>query len=759
MAGKSDISLTVELIPVTTSGDLQRKIDALTSGVNPNPIKISVQVDGGTDALSELTQISSKVNSLVNSKVIKLKFNDQKIRKNTEFLDSFISKLDTLNQKAAATTISFSGSSGQDVFSNMSNQIQSLTNEISGLKTNLESLKGVDLSQGQKVTPASNGALTNNITEITNRLDAINTAISNVTNSLGSIGNALNAAPVTSFTDSINTACDAINKLKDSLDQLNSGKVPKSKNNLTDADNYKKAKAIVKDYFDYLTKLNTTENDVFTDASGKFVSKSGNYKYLAEELNRTADAYQKLDTITKQLSSGHQSQIVDQQLESQRKYNLALEETANKQRAAASKTQQDLYNKQYKDSAKAIKDYYKALNSLASTDSDIELDTNGNYYSKGGMFDALASSINNAKQKYDALKTSMGQLPLDKQASLIEIENDALNKHNILLEKIRQKNKGDTFIMPNTKEYVDSLNKINSLYDQIQKNAKAWSAATNGKSRNAYKDYKDQLLSLSNLANKLASQQLTPQDFESKFNEISRKASSDAKKIISSGENRQSFFAGLGDMAKKFTSYFGVSRIIMTAVNSMKELVTASMEIEDSMAQLRIVTGASDAEMSSFFSKSTELAKELGKSIVDVTSSIETFSRLGYNLSDSSSLAKFANILSNVADVNVDTATTGLTSIIKGYGMDVSEAEHVSDVLVKVGQEYAISAEELMEAFERGGAAMYASGTSFEKTAALFAATNAALQNASTVGTMWKTKNCLCVWKLAHRTYLIAGKA
>ena len=66
--------------------------------------------------------------------------------------------------------------------------------------------------------------------------------------------------------------------------------------------------------------------------------------------------------------------------------------------------------------------------------------------------------------------------------------------------------------------------------------------------------------------------------------------------------------------------------------------------------------------------------------------------------------------------------------------MDVENTEHVSDVLVKVGQEYAISAEELMEAFERGGASMHASGTSFEKTAALFAATNASLQNASTVG-------------------------
>ena len=44
-----------------------------------------------------------------------------------------------------------------------------------------------------------------------------------------------------------------------------------------------------------------------------------------------------------------------------------------------------------------------------------------------------------------------------------------------------------------------------------------------------------------------------------------------------------------------------------------------------------------------------------------------------------------------------------------------------------------------MQSFERGGAALHASGASFEESAALFAATNAALQNASTTGTMWKT--------------------
>lgn len=228
-------------------------------------------------------------------------------------------------------------------------------------------------------------------------------------------------------------------------------------------------------------------------------------------------------------------------------------------------------------------------------------------------------------------------------------------------------------------------------------------------------------------------------EIETRISAANRVLKENTAIINKNGDAHKTIFDRMGGLVQKFGAWLTVSQVIMQAVNATKKMVTASIEINSAMTQLKIVTGATDAEMTRFLSNATVLAKELGKSITDVAGSIETFSRLGYNLTDASELAKYANILSNVANTDSETATTGLTSIIKGYSMDVSEAEHVSDVLVKVGQEYAISAEELMEAFQRGGAALYASGTDFEKSAALFAATNASLQNAESVGTMWKT--------------------
>ena len=119
--------------------------------------------------------------------------------------------------------------------------------------------------------------------------------------------------------------------------------------------------------------------------------------------------------------------------------------------------------------------------------------------------------------------------------------------------------------------------------------------------------------------------------------------------------------------------------------------------------------------------------------------SIEVFSRLGYGLTDALDLANAATLMSNVGATTVDEATTGITSIIKGFGLEASEAEFVADKLVEVGHKYAISAAELMTAMQNGGAAMSAANNDLDETIAIFAAGNAAVQDASKVGTAMKT--------------------
>ena len=278
-----------------------------------------------------------------------------------------------------------------------------------------------------------------------------------------------------------------------------------------------------------------------------------------------------------------------------------------------------------------------------------------------------------------------------------------------------------------------------SLLTQMQKAERDWTAAKTGKTSTEFNQIQSSIDALQVYLGQLRSGEMDVTTFKQHLAELNGTFAASSNAIKLAGENTRTFGERMGGLAKKFGAWLSVTRVIMTVIQTIRKMVANTRDIDTSLTQLRIVTGATDAEMETFLVKSTQLAKELGQSITNVLSSIETFSRLGYNLGDASQLAEFANVLANVAAVGTDEATTGLTSIIKGFNMDVSEAEHVADVLVEVGQKYAVSASEMIEAYEKSGAALNAANTSFEKSAGLIAAANASVQNASTVGTALKT--------------------
>lgn len=347
---------------------------------------------------------------------------------------------------------------------------------------------------------------------------------------------------------------------------------------------------------------------------------------------------------------------------------------------------------------------------------------------------ATQEDINNVYK----LQADMQNL-ISKTQQRVAVEKQAADAVKKMAEAEKQAAANEAAFAAGTEKHTQALTKVNTLLGQVTANTQKWTAARNGNTSASYASLKDQITALESLKTGLMNGSVSAEQFKERFASIKAAVTDSSTAIRAAGENTQSFGDRISGLAAKFSSWLTVSQAIMYAVRTVKKMVSAAVEVESAMNQIQIVTGASDSQMESFLTRSIALAKELGQSVTDVASSIETFARLGYGMNESAGLAKYANIMANVGNTDVDTATTGITSIIKGYEMDASDAEHVSDVLVKVGQEYAISAEELMTAFQRGGAALHASGTDFEKSAALFAATNASLQNAETTGTMWKT--------------------
>lgn len=460
--------------------------------------------------------------------------------------------------------------------------------------------------------------------------------------------------------------------------------------------------------------------DLQTELSGGKMQRGDfnkSFTYLSEEANKAKSELKEV-------------------AEAQKKFNA--EQEASKAKAQADLLTKD--NPAFKTNMlevtrqiESMEKFRNSMNKIAGLDQSgaAELEK---YTSTLDKIKQLSADLDSGKMTKGEYNTRFTNLAKEASEAKIELQEVA-DKQKQLNEEQAKSAQGS--FAENFVKQQNALREISKLQQEIAQNSKKWSAAENGRSSGAYAEYIKQGEALEKLNQEVSNGSMD--EYSQRISEIKANMQDCATAISNAGENTQGFGAQLAGAFRYFSMYFGMTRMVMKGIQTVKQMVQASIDIESAMNRIQIVTGATDSQMGQFFDSASQQAQDLGQNITDVASSIETFSRLGYSLGDATDLSKYATIMSNVADTTVDAATTGLTSIIKGFGMEASDAEHVSDVLINVGQKYAISAEELMEAFERGGAAMNASGTSFEESAALFAATNASLQNASTTGTLWKT--------------------
>lgn len=346
----------------------------------------------------------------------------------------------------------------------------------------------------------------------------------------------------------------------------------------------------------------------------------------------------------------------------------------------------------------------------------------------------IISKYDELKAKIEEIKSSR-QLMTEEQSNDVQRQVDSIKSEIDAVNELTEANKREVeskkkqqaeaeAILRSQAKYQTALKQSAGLMTQMQTAQSKWTAAKFGSTKEEYEaiaGYMDRLRTLNETQ--------TPGSaaWTAGYKAIAADFAQSSSVIKAAGKDTLSVFDQIAGAAQKFGSWFGVTRVIMEVVRAIKQMVSASIELNSAFAQIQIVTGASDAEMRQFANSTIQLASDLGKSVSEMAKTIETFSRLGYDLPDASKLAEFASILSNVANVSMDEATTGLTSIIKGFNMEVGDAEHVADVLTQVGQKFAISAAEMMTAYEKSGAALSATGTSFEKSAGLLAAGNAAV--------------------------------
>lgn len=212
------------------------------------------------------------------------------------------------------------------------------------------------------------------------------------------------------------------------------------------------------------------------------------------------------------------------------------------------------------------------------------------------------------------------------------------------------------------------------------------------------------------------------------------------------GQNRgaRNIFDVIGDDVKRafrrITDFGVAARILNKVQREIANVYQNILKLNEAMTNIRIVTGASVDEANSLMTSYNKLAKELGTTTTEVAKSASEWMRQGYTASESVNLITSSVKLARLGFMDMSSATTSLTAVLKGFNLQATESSEIVDKLTKLDAEYATTAGDIATALSRTAAAAKAANLDLDQTASMLTTIiDITQQDAGSVGNALKT--------------------
>ena len=206
-------------------------------------------------------------------------------------------------------------------------------------------------------------------------------------------------------------------------------------------------------------------------------------------------------------------------------------------------------------------------------------------------------------------------------------------------------------------------------------------------------------------------------------------------------------FKNISSVTDKIMNTFGntvrwgiTASIFQTIQNSLYRSVDYVKDLDTSLNNIQIVTGASAENMRDFSLKANEAAANLGASTVSFTDAAQLYAQNGYSEEDYTKLAELTTKVANVTQQSTSDVSEQITSLMAGYKMSIDEAEDALSGMAVVAAESASDLGELANAEQKVASAANTLGVSQDQlTAQLSTIISVTRQAPEQVGNSLKT--------------------
>lgn len=163
-------------------------------------------------------------------------------------------------------------------------------------------------------------------------------------------------------------------------------------------------------------------------------------------------------------------------------------------------------------------------------------------------------------------------------------------------------------------------------------------------------------------------------------------------------------------------------------------------DLNESLNNIRIVTGKSTAEMAQFAKQANRAAKELNTTTTKYTDASLIYYQQGLDDKQVKARTDVTAKFANVSRENLTTSSEYLTAIWNNFAKGSENLEYFADVIVALGAATASSSQEIATGLNKFAATAETVGLSYEyATSALATVTATTRQSAEVVGTAFKT--------------------
>ena len=165
-----------------------------------------------------------------------------------------------------------------------------------------------------------------------------------------------------------------------------------------------------------------------------------------------------------------------------------------------------------------------------------------------------------------------------------------------------------------------------------------------------------------------------------------------------------------------------------------------AQDLNESLNNIRIVTGQSVDEMAEFAKHANNAAKSLGTTTTAYTDAALIFYQQGLDDSQVNERTDVVIKMANVTKQSADEVSSSMTAIWNNFADGSHELEYYADVITALGASTASSSKEIAEGLEKFASIGETVGLSYEyATSALAAVVANTRQSADVVGTAFKT--------------------